>query len=311
MEYNMNGTKTKYYCGIDVSKDTIAICYRNKYLTIANNHDDIFGFFAGCERADRTLVVLENTGGYEQECVRVLKDLGFKVHRTNNNRFKNWIKFKGLIAKTDKIDAKMLARYGQENHDLTFYVDEKNEKETQCLQLFNYLNALKRTRATEKNRLQSPGFRAVTDKISKIIADLSTMIDQIERELFEYLSENSELNNKVNLLQSYCGIGAKTATSLIFLLPELGKISSRKICALSGLAPYNRDSGTIRGYRTTKGNGRIKIKQTLFTGALAAIRFNPLIREFFNNLISRGKKRIVANAIIRDGGWRRRRLDQH
>ena len=287
-----------YFTGIDVSKDKVDIFSTEKgsHLTVRNSKKQIREALYHFDR-EHTLIVLENTGGYENVCVDTLQRIGYSIHRANNNRVKSFVRYRGIKGKTDKIDAEALADYGQftYNNQKKFVVDEevsevqKKVKETTFL-MFN----LKKVRGSMKNRLKSPGCQMTKDSIMRIIEAIDLEIQKLEAEVDKSVSQHADLCKKFQLLSKYKGIGKSTARELIAFLPELGKISGKGIASLAGLAPHPKDSGNIRGYRSTAGNGRPILRRIMFMAALSAVRYNENLANFYTRKLKEGKPKMVA-----------------
>lgn len=305
---------TTNFIGIDVSKDTLDVfsTETSRHCKISNGNKAIRKLFSTFD-VNNTFVVLENTGGYEKRCLNMLLRLGFRVHRTNNNLAKDFIKSLGKRGKTDKVDAIALATYGKERHEQLELYKPRTATQENIRQLALYLTALKLFRVQEKNRLKSPGCEDISSEVEKTLEVITDRISEVEKVINTIINSDKNYKEKVDLLCSYKGIGKSTAVQLISHLPELGTIQRRPIAALSGVAPFSNDSGKYIGYRSTKGGGRPVVKRTLFLAALSAIRFNDKIAEHYIKKQSEGKKKMVAitacmrkmvihlNAIMRDG----------
>ena len=216
------------FVGVDVAKNKIDIfnLKTNEHMTIANRTKGIEKTFSKIEK-EGTLVLLENTGGYEKNCIDVLIQLGFAIHRTENRNFK--------------------------------------------------------------------------------------IIAQIKNKIKESIKKSKKISKKIEGMLSYKGVSLTTAIKIVVYLSEIGEIQTRKVVALSGLAPYVRESGTLKMYTTTSGYGRSKVKCALSMAALGAIRFKEKLSSFYKRLLANGKKKKVAlvacmrkmiillNAIVRDG----------
>ena len=303
----------KNFIGVDVAKEKLDIFHlgTNKHETIVNRTNTIKTAFKKVEQAG-SLVVLENTGGYEGRCVEVLSQLGFAIHRTENKSFKHYINSLGQKAKTDLIDSKALAQYGKERHENLRLFNKPDETEDEVKRLMTYLENLKKQRAAEKNRLQSAGYWGIEEIIEEYIKMQNGIIEQIEKKIKELLKRSKKMNRKVEKMMEYKGISLTTALKLVIYLPEMGELTNKKVAALAGLVPYIRQSGTKQSYRATSGCGRKKVKMALYMAALSAIRYNDKISSFYNRLIKSGKKKMVAivacmrkmiihlNAIIRN-----------
>ena len=302
------------FIGIDVSKDTLDVfsTETSVHSKISNGNKAIKTLFADYN-PNNTLVVLENTGGYERRCIRCLLSLGFKVHRTNNNIVKAYIESLGKKAKTDKIDAIALAMYAKERHSTLSIYELPGENRETIRQLAKYVYELKVTRVEEKNRLQSPGCEDIVEPVLETLEFLNTHIEKVEDKIDVLLKKDHETRKKIELICEYKGVGKNTAVQLVAHLPELGTVKRKTIAALSGVAPFPKDSGKKQGYRTTKGGGRPIVKRVLFMASLSATRYNDDIAEYYLRKQSEGKRKMVAitacmrkmvvqlNAIVRDG----------
>ncbi len=303
----------KNFIGIDVAKDKVDIFNlgTNKHMTIANRTKNIETAFKKVEQAG-SLVILENTGGYEKKCVKALTKMGFAIHKTENKSFKHYVESLGQKAKTDLLDSKALAQYGKERHeDLRLY-NKTDETEEELKKLMTYLEELKRQRAAEKNRLQSPGYWGIEEIIEKSIEQRNKIIQEVENKIKELLKKSKKGNKKVESMIKYSGVSLTTAIKIMVYLPEIGTLKNKKVAALSGLVPYVRESGTKKGHMTTAGCGRPIVKRTLYMAALSAIRYNENISTFYNRLVKKGKRKMTAlvacmrkmiihlNAIVRE-----------
>ena len=283
------------FIGIDVAKDKVDVfnLATKKHMTIVNRTKSIETAFKKIER-DGSLVVMENTGGYERRCIEVLSKMGFAIHKTENKSFKHYVESLGQKAKTDLLDSKALAQYGKERHeDLKLY-NKPDENEEKLKELMTYLEKLKKQRAAEKNRLQSSGYLDIADIIEKWIEQQNGIIAEIENKIKELLKKSKKKNKKIESMIKYKGISLTTAMNLMVYLPEIGQIKNKKAAALSGLVPYVRESGTKKSHTTTAGCGRPIVKRVLYMAALSAIRYNKEISAFYNKLVKSGKKKMIA-----------------
>ena len=307
------------FVGIDVSKDTLDAfsTETSKHCKISNGNKAIKTLFADFN-PDNTFVVVENTGGYEKRCIRALLSLGFKVHRTNNNKVKAYIKSLDRKGKTDKVDARYLAMYGQERHSRLEIYELPGENREAIRQLAKYVYELKVSRVEEKNRLQSPGCEDIQEEVIETLEFFDSHIEKVEGKIDTLLQTDKETRKKIDLICSYKGVGKNTAVQLIAHLPELGTVKRKTISALAGCAPYANQSGKREGYKTTKGGGRPVVKRVLFMAALSATRFNDDIANYYQRKQSQGKRKMVAmvasmrkmivqlNAVVRDGKIKQR-----
>ena len=286
----------RLHFGIDVSKAHLDIhCLeRNESWRIANAAADIRAFISENFGAPgEALVVVDGAGGLEYLCCELLAAAGVRVHRANTRRIRNYIRSLGENAKTDRLDARHLAAFGRERGaDLRLFAAESPARR-QLRLLAARREQLIRMRTAEKNRLSGPGGAALKRSHGVLLRTLEREITRIETEIRALVSREEALRRRRAVLMAIPGIGENTAHALLALIPELGALDRRQAAALAGLAPYARDSGAQRGYRSTAG-GRSGARRALFMAALSAIRFNGHIRAFYERLLENGKKPIVA-----------------
>ncbi|MDR2781764.1 MAG: transposase [Holosporaceae bacterium] len=309
----MESRQFSNFIGIDVSKDKIDVFSSSdgKCFQIANDVKNISKVFKKNDNSN-AYIVLENTGGYERKCLDTLIGLNFTIHRTDNRRAKNFMKSLKCDAKTDIVDAQKLSRYGRDRHkELSIYM-QQTENQEKLRELSLYLHDLKKTRATERTRLQSPGCVSLKNFINQTIDGLNASISMVEAEIDRILKNDTKLQAKIELLCGYKGIAKTIAVKILAFMPELGTLDRREATALAGLAPIANDSGKKSGYRKTRG-GRPLVKQSMFLIALSACRSSGKIKTYYESLLARGKKKMVAltacmrkivvqiNAILRDG----------
>ena len=278
--------------GIDVAKDKldIAIHERDMFWTIKNNAEDIQAFVEDMKSSSPTLIVLESTGGYEMEVATALYLEGLPISIVNPRLTRNFAKAVGHLAKTDKIDAKDIAHFALATKPALSHLPSEEEQE--LTKLVRRRNQLIEMRTQEKNRMKSAG-KGLTKSLQEHINWLDKEIEVVQKETSKLVKNSHLFQKKDAVIQSFKGIGAVTAHGLLAELPELGKINRKKIGALAGLAPMNKDSGKKKGERSIRG-GRHKARTLLYMPTLTAIRHNPVIRDFYNQLIARGKKKKVA-----------------
>lgn len=243
------------------------------------------------ELSEDLYIIIDLTGGYEALCVNEFYVKGYNIIRAEGRKVKAFARALGISAKTDKIDANILAQYGEKCFNtLRLYQPYNN----QIKKLVMRLSDIKQLLQQEKNRLKAPdNMQIVTRSIKQLINIYEKEIAKLENEIEIIIENDEELRKKYKLLLEQKGIGKKVAYILLGLLPELGYLNRREIAALAGVAPFARDSGTINGYRRT-GTGRIDVKKALFIAALVAIKYDEKMNLFYTNLTSRGKKKMVA-----------------
>ena len=303
---------TSVHIGIDVSKERLEVAFgtAGSLETLANEPAAHAALAARLQAMAPALIVLEATGGYEFEVASTLQLAGWKVLVVNPRQARDFARGMGLLAKTDAIDARVLARFAAvlaQRSDL--HLKPLPDEERQQLQAW----VLRRRQliamlTAERQRL------AICHKSAR--RSLKAMIEFIQRQLREVdgqLARHLERHHGevAALLRSVKGIGPTSAATLIAELRELGQLPRRQISALVGVAPLNRDSGQQRGRRSTWG-GRVSVRNTLYMATLSAVRHNPALRAFYEHLLQLGKPKKVAlvacmrkllvilNAIVRD-----------
>jgi transposase len=288
-----------YFIGIDVSKDKLDIYHSSKgqLCPIQNSKKDISAFIKTLQPQDDLLVVIDLTGGYELIAADLFYSAGFNVHRAEGRRVKAFARSFGQLAKTDPIDAGLLAEYGDKMQSHLRLYKPEDRRLTACVER---LVDLKSILQQERNRIQAPNLiKPILKSLKSSIKYLEHEIGSLEQHAHELVSENKELKGKYEVLKAVSGIGENSALMLVVLLPELGHVNRRAIAALGGVAPYAHDSGKLEGHRTTR-CGRRHVKSTLFMCALSARRYNAKMKVFADRLSLKAKaKRVVLTAVMR------------
>lgn len=285
------------FIGIDIGKQEFYLAiHGNSQVAKYNNNITSFKKMSKdlSEDLKGSLVVLENTGGYEAELIKYLLSMEIKVHRADTRKVKSFIRSTGRLGKSDTIDALGLARYGKERHEeLDLYV-QMSANAKKLLLATNRRSELKAMLVQEKNRLKAPDNHEMKVSHEKHIQFLNAEIESIENTQQELIDYDNELKIKVELLKKEIdGVGNVTAINLLSTLPELGTLNRRQVASLAGVAPHPYESGKKIGYRSTRG-GRESVKRILFMSAMTATRSKGALGEFYRNLIARGKKPMVA-----------------
>jgi transposase len=284
------------FIGIDIGKFNFVVAlyntkqtkeYENNYAGIAEFMNDYQYLFAN------SLCILETTGGYEMELLLTLCNQEFAVHRANTRKVKNFIRSLGNEAKTDALDAKALALYGFERCDRIELFNPQSKKMLELYELVGRRRDLKQIVIAEKNRLKAPKANLIKASCKTVIMMLTQEIEKITDTINSLIAKDEILKEKKEVLKTIPGIGDVVANELLAFLPELGGLDRRKIASLAGLAPRSNDSGTIKGYRRTA-NGRNCIKPILFIAAMAARKSNTGMKDFYERMTERGKKKMVA-----------------
>lgn len=212
---------------------------------------------------------------------------------------KAFIRSFGTLGKTDAIDARALARYGQERHAQLARWRAADPERDRLQALVLTRRDLIAERLACKNRLSAPGAAAVKPYLGKLLACLDRQIAAIGRDIEALIRAHKVLNQATKAMRGVIGIGATTAAALVALMPELGTLNRREAAALSGLAPHPNQSGGTDAYRRTRG-GRPDIKRVLFMAAMVAAKHDPTQRAFYQRLLANGKKPLVAlTAVMR------------
>lgn len=299
------------FVGIDVSKATLdaAVLPTGEGWRVANDPDGVDALVTRVAALTPTLVVLEATGRYEAPCAAALASVGVPVAVVNPRQARDFAKATGHLAKTDAIDAAVLALFAERVRPEPRPLPDAESAALQALlarrrQLVTMLVA-------EKNRAHVAS-AAVTKSVAKHVRWLERELRGVDADLAAAIRESAVWRAKEDLLRGVPGVGRVLATTLLADLPELGRLDRREIAALVGVAPLNRDSGTFRGQRVVWG-GRARVRTALYMGALAAVRSNPPVKALYVRLVERGKPKKVAlvacarkllitcNAVVRDG----------
>lgn len=284
--------KERVVAGIDVSKAQfdVTLLPSGEELQASNEATGIAELLKRFRALAVDLVVMEATGGYETQAATALAAAGLKVAVVNPRQVRDYAKAIGRLAKNDRIDAGVIAAFGQAVEPEIARLPDEQARELEALLVRR--SQLVSMRVQESNRLGLAQV-AMRKHIKMHIAWLDRAIDQINDDLATRLHASPVWRAKDELLQSFKGIGPTSSGTLMIALPELGRLDRRAIAALVGLAPFNRDSGTWRGRRSICG-GRARVRHTLYMATMSAIRFNPVIKRFYESLSARGKPHKVA-----------------
>jgi transposase len=284
-------TNTPGFVGIDVSKGQldIALC-PGRIFSVPNDEGGFAQILERLKANPPTLVVLEATGGLEIPLTGTLAAAGVPVVVVNPRQVRDFAKATGQLAKTDAIDAQVLARFAEVIRPEPRRLPDEQTQALAALvtrrrQLIEMLTA-------EKNRLASAR-PAIRKNLRAHITWLERALHQADTDLADAMRQSPIWREKDELLRSVPGIGPVLTTTLLANLPELGTLTHKQIAALVGVAPLNRDSGTLRGRRTVWG-GRAQVRTALYMAAIVAARFNPVIRIFYQRLCTAGKAKKVA-----------------
>jgi transposase len=281
-----------HFVGIDVSKDTldVAVLGKKSVEQFANTKKGIARLVRHLKQVPLRLIVAEATGGYEEALVLALFEAGLPVALVSPQRVKQYARAKGRLAKTDQLDAQILAEYGKAIQPRLFV--GKSEERKRLSALVARRNQLNDMLQAEKNRLRTSSVE-VKNSLKRVLACLKAEMKEVEQEIRQVLKAHGELGEQEKLLRTAQSIGPVTAATLLADLPELGQLDRQEIAALVGVAPMNSDTGKKRGYRKTKG-GRPAVRRTLYMAALSGVCHNPILKPHYEQLVKRGKEKKVA-----------------
>ena len=284
--------RTEIFVGIDVSKTRLDLAVNSPAQTwqVDNTERGIAELVSRLNRLKPQLILLEATGGFELPLVAELMHAGLPVFVSNPRRVRDFARSTGQLAKTDKLDAQMLAHMAAvlrpEPRPLP------SDEEEQLTALLTRRRQILDMLTVEKNRL--PTVRAtMRPDIKEHIAWLKQKFAKLDEEIAQFIQSSSLWKEKDAVLQSTPGVGRVTSSTLLGMLPELGRLNRQEIAALVGVAPLNKDSGKKRGKRRIFG-GRAAVRSVLYMAALAATKFNPKIKRFYEHLLDHGKEKKVA-----------------
>lgn len=306
---------TLTYAGIDVAKDRLDVLLRpsGEYLELENSDRDIRKLVKRLGKEELELVVLEATGGLEQPAVAALAAAGVPVAIVNPRQVRDFAKAMGRLAKTDRIDAAVLAHFAEAVRPEPRPLNDEQARELSAIVLRRRQIVAMITAESNRSKAAS---KTMHRRIEAHLRWLRKELDRVNDDLGRQLRESPIWREKDELLRSVPGVGPTLSATLLAELPELGSLDRRSLAALVGVAPLNRDSGTLRGVRTTWG-GRSEVRSTLYMATLCATHHNPAIRAFYERLVAAGKPKKVAitacmrkllailNAMIKHGSpWR-------
>jgi len=298
--------------GVDVSKDfldTAVVNANRPSLRFSNNPEGIAKLVAWAQEIAPFRIIFESTGHYHKEAVTSLQVASLNAVVVNPRQVRDFAKASGKLAKTDAIDALVLAKFGEVFETTVRPLASKEIEEFQ--QLLDRRDQLVKMRTMEKNHLHAAKGLRLEKSIEKLVNHLNKQIKELEQEMNKFINETETFRAKDKILKTICGIAAQVSRTLLAFLPELGEGSRQGITGLVGYAPYNNDSGQGRGTRRIAG-GRSKVRKALYLAAVSAVKNSPSMKEFYLRLRSRGKTSkvalvavarkilVLAHAMIRD-----------
>jgi len=282
------------FVGVDVSKATLVFAFAGGQQTFSchNTAEEIVSqLIALIKEPQSTIVVMEATGGYERQLVALLHQHQLALAVVNPRRVRDFASGIGRDAKTDPIDAHVLAYYGQVAKPAAQVAQSAEEKKLQALverrrQLLDLVHQ-------ESNRLEQTADSEIKEYIRHSLESLKKQVQTLDDRLAKCVAEDSANARKVEIMESVKGVGSVTVSTFLAKLPELGKLNRGEIAKLVGVAPMNHDSGKTSGQRTTFA-GRSYVRRVLYMATLVATRFNPQIKAFYQRLVAQGKPKKVA-----------------
>ena len=284
---------TRNIVGVDIAKETFDSFALQEGKARHHQYDKkgVGAFVRWAKKNKVELVVMEATGGYEQQLFIALSETGIDTAVENPRQVRSFAGAMGKQAKTDRIDAEILALYGERMEPKKRDLPPRTQRLMK--KLVQRRNQLIEMRAVEKKRVEQTDMTSIKQSIGRVIRCLDGEIERLESQIQRIIDEDPEYHHKAVIMQSAPGIGAVTSSALLSSLPELGELNRRQIASLVGVAPINRVSGKKQGKRQIRG-GRKDVRCALYMPMLTAIRHNHKLKRMYDRLVRGGKKRIVA-----------------
>lgn len=281
------------WVGVDVSKNfwDVAVHGCQRVERIPTSEEGAQQLIALLAKLDNPLVCLEATGGWEQPLVKTLHAHHITLSVVNPRQIRDFTRARGQLAKTDKLDALAIAHFGAMMKPKPDEKPSKNQEKLKSLRARR--RQVSQMLVQEKNRLATQRDRDARRSIQQAIDFYQEQLQALDEQLKQLMQEDPEFRQRVSLLVSVPGVGDVTAAALMAEMPELGRLNRREAARLAGLAPINRDSGTLRGKRMI-GGGRSAVRQGLYMATLVATKHNPVIRKFYQHLLQQGKAKMTA-----------------
>jgi transposase len=280
------------YCGVDIAKGCLDVAIGNEKRRLANDatgHRDLIKWLK--QIGGQVQVICEPSGGYERVLVGALVRGQIKVSLVQANRVRQFARASGILAKTDTIDARVLCAFGAAMRPTT--LSASNLEQVQLRELESQRRHLTHLLVMEQNRGARLGESSVRLLNRRLIKQIQNQIEKVDLLIKTQIEQSQELSAKAHKLTAITGVGPRTAALLLAQMPELGQLNRREVAALVGVAPFNRDSGKLRGKRMIHG-GRRPVRHGLYMAALVAARYNPILRSFYMRLRDAGKPAKVA-----------------
>ena len=279
--------------GIDISKDYLDVCIlpSGKELRYKNSAKEIESLCKRLLKEGDVLVIIEPSGNYEQELQYTLLDRNIRVAKINAKQIRDFARASGKLAKTDSLDARILAVYGSKME--VRLLEARSESEKRLLSLVGRRRQLMQMLTSEKNRLEKTKDEECREDIRKQCESLESSIKVFDKKINTCIKNDDSLSEKRSVLCKFSGVGDVTSAVILAELPEIGYLSHKEVSNLVGVVPINRDSGKMRGKRSIYG-GRGFVRTALYMAAITAIRWDEKVRKFYKSLLAKGKLKKVA-----------------
>jgi transposase len=295
----MDTTQQTIVAGVDVAKDELEVCVMpgEKRFTVPRDDNGIATLLEWCKDQGVERVIVEATGGYEALLTAACLEANVQVCRVNPRQVREFARGMGWLAKTDRLDAQVLALFGQ--HVQPRPLEKSSEKQQELDQLVTRRRQLTIVQTAEKNRREQTTSKLARKSIDVILATIRKQIAKIDAEIARLIQSDDSWRDADRILKSVPGVSDVTSAALLAGVPELGKLNRQAVASLVGLAPFNHDSGRKHGQRSIWG-GRKTVRTALYMAALSAMTWNPPIRAFALRLKQAGKKsKVIITACMR------------
>jgi transposase len=289
----MDTTQQASFAGVDVAKDELEVCVMpgEHRLTVARDGQGLAKLVEFLKPLGVQSVIVEATGGYERQVVAACLDNDLRPCLVNPRQVRDFARGMGWLAKTDRLDAKALALFGE--HARPRAVEKTPEKHRELNELVTRRRQVLLVQTAETNRLEKTTSKLARASIKAVLAVLAKQLDKLDEEIARLIQSDDSWRDVDRILQSVPGVGKATSAALIAELPELGALNRQAIASLAGLAPFSHDSGRMHGQRSIWG-GRKTVRCALYMATVCGIRCNPIIKDFYTRLKQAGKKSKVA-----------------
>ena len=287
-----------FFCGIDVAKDRLDVMMSPEGLcfSVGNDAPGWAELVVRLRPLKISAIGLEPSGGYERGVIRALLAAGLSVRRINPNKLRQFARARGVLAKNDRLDARLIAEFVAIMPTRVIRRDKAAERLAEIVTMRRQLWDEHVTVENQATHLEDAMLRRLS---KRRLARLEADIHLLDKRLADMVAADSALAPRYQMLISMPGVGPVLAFTLIALLPELGQMSRKQIAALVGLAPYDFDSGKLKGHRSIYG-GRMQVRNVLYMAALSASRYNPALKAFHNRLTRANKKpKVIIVAVMR------------